>query len=536
MKDQVTGLNANGIPAAAINSVNNDADNRTAIEEAMRGHVKLLYMSPERLMIELDRSNLISCVSFFAIDEAHCISQWGHDFRPEYAALNKIKQLYPDKPVIALTATADRITRDDIVERLQLKDPFTYIASFDRPNLSLKVMANPGKAKRLSIISSLIDRYPDDSGIIYCISRKGAETMSAELELKGYRSIVYHAGLSPAERDRAQEQFINGEVQVVCATVAFGMGIDKSNIRWVVHNNMPRNMESYYQEIGRAGRDGMKAETLLFYSFADVATLTSFIADSGQPVLNTEKLNRMKEYCESCVCRRRVLLSYFNETLTHDCGNCDVCLNPPERFDGTKYAQMALSAIYRTEQKCGITMLIDVLRGSARAELIERGFHKIKTYGVGRSLSFSEWSSYISQFIQLGLIMIAYNEQNRLKITNYGMSVLRGESEIQLSRFVPVMSERKGGKKAVATKRKANPAEQLFSELKRLRMSLAQKDGIPPYLVFTDKTLLEMVKHRPTTLREFNMIDGVGERKSLKYWVAFTSLIKEFNKNYATSH
>ena len=435
MKDQVTALNANGIPAAAINSANVEQVNSDIMRQASLGRIKLLYMSPERLILEMEHRNFGNWVSLFAIDEAHCISQWGHDFRPEYIALNRIKASYPGIPVMALTATADKITRDDIATQLCLKNPYIHLASFDRPNISLKVLANPGKAKRINIITRMIDRYPDDSGIVYCLSRKGAETTNAELETRGYRSIVYHAGLSNKERDQAQERFINGDVQVVCATVAFGMGIDKSNIRWVVHNNMPRNMESYYQEIGRAGRDGMKAETLLFYSFADIATLQSFIEKSGQPALNTEKLTRMKEYCEATVCRRRVLLSYFNEEYDHDCGNCDVCLDPPVRFDGTRIVQMALSAMSRTNEMIGLTMLIDILRGSARAELIERGYDRIKTYGVGRDLSFSEWNAYLSQMLQLGIIEIAYTESNHLKITPYGRSILKGERTVMLAKF-----------------------------------------------------------------------------------------------------
>lgn len=525
MKDQVAALVANGIPAATVNSNMSEAENRDIMEQVYAGRIKLLYISPERLLGDIDRWPAEMGISLFAIDEAHCISQWGHDFRPEYTKLSRIKELYATVPVIALTATADRLTRDDIARQLRLDNPYKLVSSFDRPNISIRVMPNPGARKKMTIISAMIDKYKDDSGIVYCLSRRNAETIDAELTARGYKSECYHAGLSAKRRDEAQRRFINGDVQVICATVAFGMGIDKSNIRWVVHNNLPSNIESYYQEIGRAGRDGMKAEALMFYSFADIVTLQNFVNESGQQAINAEKLSRMKAFAEATVCRRRILLSYFSEEVACDCGNCDVCLDPPERIDGREIAQKALSAIVRTNQQVGNTMLIDILRGSARAELIMKGFDRIKTYGAGRDMTFAQWNNYLSQLLQLGIIDVAYEENNHLKVTPYGWKVLRNEEGVRLSKFYYDSLPSKRKKTAVVNV--VNEVDMLFSELKNVRAKLANKEGIPPYMVFSDKTIREMAEVAPVEMIAFTKIEGVGEKKAVKYWRAFVSAIRK---------
>ena len=432
MKDQVESLQANGIAAKALNSNNNDTENVMLRRECYQGKVKLLYISPERLLMELDFLLREIKVSLFAIDEAHCISQWGHDFRPEYTQLKVLREKFPQTPIVALTATADKITRQDIVKQLALKNPKTFISSFDRPNLSLDVRRGYQQKEKTRTILEFIFKRPNECGIVYCMSRDKTEKVAEMLIRHGVKATAYHAGLTPTARDKAQEDFINDRVQVVCATIAFGMGIDKSNVRWVIHYNMPKSIESFYQEIGRAGRDGVKSDTLLFYSLGDLVMLSKFAMDSGQQTVNLEKLNRMQQYAESDICRRRILLNYFGETMEHDCGNCDVCKNPPERFDGTIIVQKALSAIMRTNQQIGTRMLTAILRGNYFEELVEKGYDKLKTFGAGRDIPQRDWQDYLLQMLNLGYFEVAYNENNHLKVTTSGAKVLYGQEKAML--------------------------------------------------------------------------------------------------------
>lgn len=541
MKDQVEALQANGIIARALNSTNDETTNANLRFECMQGRVKLLYISPERLMSELNFLLKDINISLFAIDEAHCISQWGHDFRPEYTQLKALRQQFPHVPIVALTATADKITRQDIIQQLAMKDPQIFISSFDRPNLSLDVKRGFQQKEKIRTILDFIRRHKNESGIIYCMSRNNTEKVADLLEAQGIRTAVYHAGLSTAARDAAQDDFINDRVQVVCATIAFGMGIDKSNVRWVIHYNLPKSIESFYQEIGRAGRDGLPSDTLLFYSFGDIVMLSKFAAESNQQEINLEKLNRMQQYAEADICRRRILLNYFGETMTHDCGNCDVCRNPPERFDGTIIVQKALSGIARTDQQVGISTLIDLLKGAATQEIIEKKYDQLKTYGVGREIPARDWQDYLLQMLNLGYFEVAYNEKNHLKITEAGKKVLFGKERAQLvviKREEHLGQESKKGKKKTKIQEPQAPVltpavfenedEYLFEELRVLRKKLADSQAIPAYIVLSDKTLHLLSSAKPTTIEAFGEISGIGEFKKEKYGKDFVEVIRRF--------
>jgi len=536
MKDQVESLKVNGINAVFLNSSLSAAEQRAVEDELYQGTVQLLYVSPEKICSQGFVALLKqTSINLFAIDEAHCVSQWGHDFRPEYAQLAFLKRQFKDVPVIALTATADKLTRKDIIRQLGLSDPEVFIASFDRPNLSLEV--RPGQ-KRLEQLLSFLAKRPKQSGIVYCLSRKSTEQVAAKLLANGYKAAFYHAGLKAKERSKVQEDFINDDMPIVCATIAFGMGIDKSNVRWVVHYNMPKNIEGYYQEIGRAGRDGAKADTLLFYSFRDVTVLKDFITEGDvgeeQKEIRLAKLERMREYADAMICRRKILLNYFNENLQENCGNCDVCKNPPSYFDGTVIAQKALSAITRLGESVGITMLIDVLRGSRRRELLEQRFHQIKTYGIGADISFYDWQHILRQLLNLGFIDIAMDQKHVLKLTPASKGVLFGNQKVQLVKMADI-KERMATKKTKlkAPTQRQRVRDELFEVLRTLRLKIARKKSLPPYIIFTDATIEEMAAVKPTTMSEMAGISGVGETKLRLYAKAFIEAIEDFLGNKA---
>lgn len=540
MKDQVEALQNNGIIARALNSTNDETSNANIRFECRQGRVKLLYISPERLLTEINYLLKDIRISLFAIDEAHCISQWGHDFRPEYTQLKTLREQFPQIPVVALTATADKITRQDIVKQLAMRDPQIFISSFDRPNLSLDVKRGYQQKEKIRTIVDFISRHAGESGIIYCMSRNTTEKVAEILEGYGISTTVYHAGLSAATRDAAQEDFINDRIQVVCATIAFGMGIDKSNVRWVIHYNLPKSIESFYQEIGRAGRDGLPSDTLLFYSLADIVLLSRFASESGQQELNMEKLKRMQQYAEADICRRRILLNYFSESMDHDCGNCDVCRNPPQRFDGTILVQKALSAIARTDQQVGTSTLIDILKGAATADIIERGYDKLKTYGAGRDVPARDWQDYLLQMLNLGYFEVAYNEKNHLKITETGKKVLFGHERAQLvviKREEFLSHEKRKRKKTASHITPVQPEPtmfedenlQLFEALRALRKKLADQQAIPAYIVLSDKVLHLLASSRPTTIDAFGEISGIGEYKKERYGKEFIEVIRRFS-------
>ena len=526
MKDQVDSLKSNGIQACFINSSQTEGEQKHYIESLKSNAIKLVYIAPESLSyLENVFSEII--VSLIAIDEAHCISAWGHDFRPAYTNLGYLKNRFPSTPILALTATADKATRKDISDQLNLVQPKIFVASFDRKNLSLEVRPALDRVKQ--IIDFIKDK-PNESGIIYCLSRKTTEELAEKLQKTGLKAKAYHAGLDNAIRSKTQDEFINDDCQIVCATIAFGMGIDKSNVRWVIHYNLPKNIEGYYQEIGRAGRDGLPSETILFESYGDVIQLQKFASQGLNAEVQLAKLERMKQYTDALSCRRKILLSYFGELVTENCGNCDICKNPPAFFDGTIIAQKALSAIMRLKENEPLPVLVDFLRGSKNAYIFEKEYQNLKTYGVGIDLPWFDWNQYIIQLINLGYCEIAFHQQNKIRLTDFAKKVLFEGEKVKMTSVQKTNFE-KAESKEIKSKVVSNS---LFENLRKLRYEISKVENVPAYVIFSDAALRQMETERPMSEKELLAIDGVGKAKLEKYGDDFIKAIIEFQKNKTT--
>lgn len=521
MKDQVENLRSNGVEVAFYNSSLEDSARSYIREKAINNELKLLYLSPETLVNGFDWISKIP-VSMIAIDEAHCVSMWGHDFRPEYQKIGALRNHFSKIPFVAFTATADKVTRKDISGKLALKYPTTFISSFDRPNLSLSVRSQIAKKDKIKEIVQFINERNGESGIIYCLSKKETEFWSETLNEYGIPARYYHAGIGNSERDAIQEGFINDDYQVICATIAFGMGIDKSNIRWVIHNNLPKNIEGYYQEIGRAGRDGMPADTVLYYNYRDVVLLNDFVQDSDFKDVYHEKINRMLKYAEASSCRRQVLLAYFGEHLTENCGNCDICLDPPTFFDGTIIAQKALSGLIRANESIGVNSLINLLRGAKTADIFEKGLQNLKTYGVGAEFSFKEWQHFINQLINQGVIEIAYDQNMHLKTTELGRAVLQNQQGVNLTQF-----EEREIKKKTNKSDSGEVNDTLYQSLKDWRKEMAKANSVPAYVIFNDATLTELSSVQPTELKQLTSISGLGKVKIERFGKDIIQLVIE---------
>lgn len=532
MQDQVQALQTNGIAAAFYNSTLTGEESKRVLAQLHNNEFDLLYVAPERLMSDtfLERLNTVD-ISLFAIDEAHCVSQWGHDFRVEYLELGRLRGLFPHIPIIALTATADKQTRQHILKSLNLENAHVHIASFDRPNIRYTVVE---KQRPFNQLTAFLKSRAHDFGIIYCLSRKRVEELATKLQKQGYHALPYHAGLGAQKRQLAQKAFQQDDVNIIVATIAFGMGIDKPNVRFVVHYDLPKNIEAYYQETGRAGRDGLPSEALLLYGLQDYIIIKHFIEnnpDKDQKRIESHKLNCMIGLAEATSCRRRVLLNYFNESLEKACGNCDICLNPPETYDATIHAQKALSCVYRVDQRFGAHYIIDVLRGKDNVRMKHLGHDHLSTYGIGKDTSYEEWHSVFRQLIHLGYLEQDIANYSVLKLTAQAKLILSGQETLMLAKArIKVHRTHKTTSPKPNTARKASLDNldydtTLFEKLRQLRKSLAQKAGIPPFMIFNDASLVEMSAFVPKNEQQFLAINGVGQKKLASYGEIFLDAI-----------
>jgi ATP-dependent DNA helicase RecQ len=541
MHDQVQSLKKNGIEAGILNSSISEREQQEVIDNAENGTLKLLYVSPERLMARenafltwMEKLN----VSLIAIDEAHCVSQWGHDFRPEYSRLSVNKDTFPNIPIIALTATADEITRKDIIDQLKLNNPNVFISSFDRPNITYTVVPKADDKKAYKKLFSFINSFKGESGIVYCLSRNSTEEVAQSLVNAGISAAAFHAGLSNEQKDETYNLFMQDQIQVVCATIAFGMGVDKPDVRFVAHWNMPKSIEGYYQETGRAGRDGLPSEALLLYAPGDAGTYRRFI-DISRPTpgnidsfqtfkkLQHDKLDRLVEFCSTGHCRRRILLQYFDERLEMDCGNCDGCLNPVEKIEGTEISQKIMSAIYRTDQKFGIGYIVDFLRGISNERMESYGHTKLPTFAILKDSPREELMFYTNQLISLGYLQVNYDGFIKtLSLNDISMKIVQGNIVVELT---PYQEEIKEPSKSKSTKKATSKLSakdtEFFEILRKTRQEIAKQDEVPAFVIFGNASLLDMVNKKPKTKQEFSQISGVGATKLEKYWPLFKDVL-----------